>query len=513
MPEDMLKVNEFEHGAGLTGIRPQQATVTYDEQAVSRYQAESAEALIDDTKRLLQMVRHHHRYQVPRLRYLEAYYLGNNVEILQGQRRIEKNKSDHRARHCFAATISDFINTYVLGIPVKIIIEGDDPDRPLTEFEDLIYKFNKENDINAHNSEIGLDQNNLGRAYELLERTQEDQDRIYRLDPTEVFMIHDFTVRSRVIAACRYYQPDKAEDKYTIELYTSNAIYRYRPVPLDSDRALTLNEAPAPHLFNGVPIIEYRSDRHRMGVYERVLPQIDLYDAAVSDTANYMTDFNDAILTIEGRLKADLISQVPKMKDANVLVLIPEDDGQGVGSGLTAKYLTKSYDANGVEAHKSRLKNDIFNLSAVPNLSDEAFSGQRSGEALKYKMFGLEQRKQDKEKFLAKGFRVRYKLLENMKEAVNEYSGEIPTLSFKFTPNLPKAYLEELQTFTNAGGELSQETMLGLLSFIEDVPGEQERIKAEQSENAPEVDEDEYRYDKARRALTGIRQEEGMAGA
>ncbi len=502
----MLKVNEFEHGEDMRGRKSDLPTITYDKQAVSRYQAKDATELIEDTKKLLKMVNHHHHYQVPRLNYLEAYYLGNNVDILSGERRVENTKSDHRARHSFAATISDFINTYVLGIPMKVIVDPDTEvsDTDKDNLENLIFEFNKVNDINAHNSEISRDQNNFGRAYELLERTADDKDRIYRLDPTEVFMIYDFTVRSRVIAACRYYLTDPEKDKYAIELYTYDKIYRYEPVKLDTNKTLELQSAPEPHLFGGVPIIEYRSDRYRMSVFERVLPLIDLYDSAVSDTSNYMTDFNDAILAIEGRLKADLVSQVPKMKDANVLVLIPEDDGPGGSSSLTAKYLTKSYDVAGVEAHKTRLKNDIFELAGVPNLSDEAFSGQRSGEALKYKMFGLEQRRQDKEKFLAKGFRVRYKLLENLKEAVKEYSGPEPSLTFKFTPNLPKAYLDELQAFTNAGGELSQETMLGLLSFVEDVPSEQEKILAEGVPERLEVDKDEVRYDQARQKDAGV---------
>lgn len=495
-------------GAFERGLEPRygqnRAVVLYGKDAVSRYRAESADNLIENNRKLLKMVQHHHSYQVPRLNYLETYYLGNNVEILSGLRRADANKSDHRARHSFAATISDFINTYVLGIPVKVSVESES-EQGQVAFEDLVYQFNKENDINAHNSEIGRDQNNFGRAYELLERTAGDQDRIYRLDPTEVFMVYDYTVRSRVIAACRYYLVDASEDRYAIELYTHDSIYRYEPVAISSNKPLRMDGAPARHLFSGVPIIEYRSDRHRMSVYERVLPLIDLYDAAVSDTANYMTDFNDSILAIEGRLKSDLVSQIPKMKDANVLVLIPEDDGVGGSSNLTAKYLTKSYDVAGVEAHKTRLKNDIFELAGVPNLSDEAFSGQRSGEALKYKMFGLEQRRQDKEKFLTKGFRVRYKLLENLKEAVREYSGPEPTLTFKFTPNMPKAYLDELQAFTNAGGELSQETMLGLLSFVEDVPSEQEKISAEREPMRVEVDEDEVRYDQARQADTGVR--------
>lgn len=168
------------------------------------------------------------------------------------------------------------------------------------------------------------------------------------------------------------------------------------------------------------------------------------------------------------------------------------------------------YDVSGVEAHKTRLKNDIFELAGVPNLSDEAFSGTRSGEALKYKLFGLEQRRMDKEKFFAKGLRVRYKLLENLKRSVSEFFGPPVDLSFGFTPNQPKAYLDELRAFNEAGGQLSEETMLSLLSFVDDVPAEIERMQDERK--SPVNLEDllhAARYEQARQKDLSLRQEEG----
>src|SRR5690625_5644461 len=61
-----------------------------------------------------------------------------------------------------------------------------------------------------------------------------------------------------------------------------------------------------PHFFQGVPIIEYENNRFREGDYEDVLNLIDLYDASQSDTANYMTDLNDAMLKIVGSLDLDV---------------------------------------------------------------------------------------------------------------------------------------------------------------------------------------------------------------
>ena len=459
--------------------------LTYSRDSVLRYRVNDIQEIVDNPSILLKMIQHHHEYQVPRLVILEDYYLGNNTTIVTGSRRIENDKSDHRIRHGWASIISDFINSYVLSNPIKI-------DGATDEFSEVIEEFNQGNDIDAHNVELGKDQNNFGRAYELLQRTEDDSDRIYQLDPRTVFMIYDRTVRTRVIGACRYYQVDEFDSegeskKYEIELYTFNKIYSYEPTDIYTGKLTESNVID--HLFGGVPIIEYRSDRFKMGVYEKQIPLIDAYDAAQSDTANYMTDFNDAILAIYGRVaNAEDSEYVKTMRDMNILFLIPEDSGFEGKSSVSAGYLTKSYDVAGVEAYKDRIKEDIFTTGSAPNLSDSSFSGNKSGEALKYKMFGLQQKKSDKEKYFSKGLRVRYRLLENLKRTVKELSGDENNLTFGFTENLPKAYLEELQAFISSGGVLSQKTMLSLPSFVEDVETELDNIEQEQNERYGMID-------------------------
>lgn len=462
---------------------------TYSREAVMLYRVNKLDDILENPSILGRMIQHHKTHQVPRLTTLEDYYLGLNPGIMTGKRRTEEGKSDHRIRHSWASIISDFINSYVLTNPIKIDQKNDEKKKEKNLFLDVVENFNELNDIDSHNIELGKDQNNFGRAFELLQRTKKDNERIYRLDPRQVFMIYDETVRTRVIGACRYYPVnmfDSFENLWRVELYSFDKIYKFMPINIDTSHDLKRDEGQdEEHSFNGVPIIEYRSDRYRMGVFEKQISGIDAYDAAQSDTANYMSDFNDAILAIEGRIQnADDPGYFKKMKDANTLILIPEEGDMGESrGGIKAHYLTKSYDVAGTEAYKSRIKQDIFSGASVPDLSDDAFAGQQSGEALKYKMFGLQQKRNDKEKFFAKGLRIRYKLLENIKRKVSEYTEkDEPELTFKFTANLPKAFLEELKAFRDSGGEISNESMLALLSFVEDVKEELDRLQKEKGE-------------------------------
>ena len=54
-------------------------------------------------------------------------------------------------------------------------------------------------------------------------------------------------------------------------------------------------------------------------------------------------------------------------------------------------------------------------------------------------------------------------------------------LHYKFTPNIPANLLEESQIASNIEGIVSKETQLGVLSIVNDVPGELDKLKSEDS--------------------------------
>lgn len=153
----------------------------------------------------------------------------------------------------------------------------------------------------------------------------------------------------------------------------------------------------------------------------------------------------------------------------------------GSRSQTDAKYVYKQYDVTGAEAYKDRLQKDIHKISFVPDLTDDAFSGTQSGEAMKYKLFGFQQMTKTGQRGFKKGLMRRYRLLMNMKHFVNEADNtDLGNLKITFTPNLPKAILEELKTLVDSGMEISQETLMGLASFIDDVKDEIAKIEEEQ---------------------------------
>lgn len=439
----------------------------FSDEANMHYTYPEIDKLLENTEALVDMINHHKIHQRPRLKELKDYYEAENTTVLRDRRRREEHLADHRASHAFAEYVSGFIQGYMVGIPLKTAY-------PEEKVNEQLKDINRTNDADEHNSDLVLDQSIYGRAYELLYRSQNDEVRFTVLDVLETFVIYDDTVEKKPIAGVRYFTNRFNNDRMTVYVYTSENVYQF--IEGDDGKLSTLEIKP--HAFEGVPIIEYSNNRFRRGDFEKVLNLIDLYDEAQSDTSNYMTDFNDAMLKIVGNLDIDP-EDAKEMKKNNILMLQTEPDSEGRHSQADADYIYKQYDVAGTEAYKDRVKNDIHMFTHTPNMDDDKFAGNQSGESLKYKLFGLEQKRSIKERLFKKSLRDRYRLINNILTFANEGSFDVNDITITFTPNLPKSVKDEIEAFAKLGGQLSDETLLSLLSIVENPQEELEKIKNE----------------------------------
>ena len=475
----MLEVNKFEHGTDTAHYTSKSFQQLYGSETNRSYRANSAEEILDDVNKLAAMIRDHHEVQCPRLEALDDYIKARNNGIYSDDsRRNEKERADHRAAHNFAKVINVFDVGYNTGVPIKKVSDDE-------KINEIIAEYDKENDIEALDSELWRDMKKYGRAYELQYRNKQDKDRSVISNVFETFVCYGLDVERTPLFAVRYPRYKVETQEFTtVTVYTDKEIITYKPCQMN---ALRLEEEKREHHYwEEVPITEYSPDRYRMSGYEDVIPLIDLYDAAQSDTANYMTDLNEATMIITGNLNLNKynVDDLVKMKKANLMLLTEGVNPDGSKSQTDAKYIYKQYDVTGTEAYKERLQKDIHKISFVPDLTDDSFSGTQSGEAMKYKLFGFQQMAKTGQRGFKKGLMRRYRLLLNMKNYVNEAdNASLDNLTITFTPNLPKAVLEELKTLVDSGMEISQETLMGLASFIDDVKAELEKIQKEEKEN------------------------------
>lgn len=448
----------------------------FSKEANKTYTYKDADSLLANLDDLAKIVDHHRTVQVPRLDELDDYYLGNNRSILEGKRRKEEHMADHRATHNHARYVSQFIVGYLTGVPIEVKHSEE-------KVQETIIDINNINDGDALNSELTLDCSVYGRAYELIFRSKDDENRFTLLSPLETFVIYDDTVEQKPIAGIRHReQLIDSEDKLIVEVYTKEKIYIYHASK--SGEQYVLQEEKV-HYFDGVPINEYQNNRFRQGDFENVLDLIDLYDASQNDLANYSQDLQDAMLVIKGRLdlmedNVDPIQRAKEMKQANILYMEPETGADGKEGSVDASYIYKQYDVAGMEAYKTRLTNDIHKFTNVPNMNDENFAGSQSGEAMKYKLFGLEQVRASKERYFKRAMKNRYRLINNIMARGSELEKDtLDDIGIEFTPNFPKNIKEQTDIFNSLGGEISNETALSLLPYEIDIEAEQERLSQE----------------------------------
>src|SRR5690606_22744321 len=203
----MAKVNEFE-------TAEYKYTSSYkkrfSDEARIHYRYSSAAELIEQLDNLSEMIKHHKEHQRPRLKTLRNYYEADNETILRNNRRREEHLADHRAIHAFGEYVSNFMQGYMVGIPLKTTYPDEKTDETLRDI-------NRTNDADEHNSDLVLDQSIYGRAYELLYRNKNDETRFAISDVLETFVIYDDTVEMNKIAGVRYID-NKFKEETTVYL-------------------------------------------------------------------------------------------------------------------------------------------------------------------------------------------------------------------------------------------------------------------------------------------------------
>ena len=441
-----------------------------------RYRSDSLEELIGNNWELLKnFINHHKLRQAPRIQELMDYARGENHDVLKSGRRKDKEMSDKRAVHNYGRMISKFKTGYLAGNPIRVEYEDEDSGAQNNE---AIKRLGRINDIDTHNRTLIRDLSQVGRAYELIYRSEYDETRIKRLNPLETFVIYDNSLEDNSVAAVRYYKRGLLDGaKEVIEVYTSEYIYTLDASDDFAEISIT------PHAFGTVPITEFLNNPDGIGDYETELYLIDLYDSAESDTANHMSDMADAILAIYGDLALPKGMDASDMKRTRLMQLKPPKSADGKEGTVKAEYLTKSYDVSGVEAYKTRLNRDIHIFTNTPDMSDTNFSGNTSGEALKYKLFGLDQDRVDTQSQFTQGLKRRYRLAARIGSLVNEFKDfDESLLKITFTPNLPKSLNEQVSILTGLGGQVSQETALSLSGLVESPNEELDKINKEASE-------------------------------
>lgn len=367
-------------------------------------------------------------------------------------------KPDNRIPVNFAKYITDTMNGFFIGIPIKTTCDNS----AVSDYLEFLDQYNDQDDNNAELSKVC---SIYGKGYEMYFVDEEGNIGITYLTPMDAFMIYDDSILERPLFFVRHYKDaDNVEwgswsDGHVIQHFVNRGSYKW------------VGE-PKTHGFDGVPAVEYVENEERMGIFESALPMIDAYNKAISEKANDVDYFADAYLKVLG---AKLENEELDMLRSKRIINFEGDDA----SSLIVDFLQKPNGDTTQENLIDRLERLIFQISMVANISDENF-GISSGIALKYKLLAMSNLAKTKERKFTSGMNRRYKLIFSNPVSGMQKDSWID-IKYQFTQNYPANILEETQIAGNLAGITSQETQLKTLSVVDNVQQELDRIAEEEN--------------------------------
>lgn len=409
-----------------------------------------------------------HQTTITRLDKLDNYYRGKHA-ILQrpdSQTGLPNNKLV--ANH--AKFISDAAVGYVLGHPVKYA-DG--------QIDDVLAIY-KQMDITSHDAEVGKDLSIFGHAVELYYMSGEVPiPKVTCIDPRKLFLVVDDSVEYKPMFGVHYYPRkdiDNREIGWQVNVYSDREISRYSTDSITSQDYTLISQDP--HYFGRVPVVEFWNNEEQQGDFEQVLTLIDAYNTLQSDRVNDKEQLVDSILVLKGISLGDDLAESSKtiklLKELKVLEL-PSDN-------QSAEWLTKQLNEQEVELLRKSIKSDIHAFSMVPDLTDENFASNASGVAMKYKLFGLEQLAITKERYFVQGLRERLAMFARIM-AIKGRSVDVSNVTISMVRNLPANDLETAQMVAQLNGSVSNETLIGQLSFVDDAATEVGKLQAQKEAN------------------------------
>ena len=482
----------------------------------------------NDLKEMAQVVAYfvarHYMIDSPRITKLQRYYLGDNdIHYWTNDKKI-RNRADNRIASGFAKFITNMRVGYMLGKPIQFKPDDDNGDD--SSVDDLLSQFNQENDEKYHEKVMKTNLSVTGRAYELLYAGDAEEDdegnvktpdvKMRAIDPATAFVVYDTSIDRHSLFGVRYYTVEYNSRTISyVDVYTADMTYHFMSedgltTQSGSDYQLVSQEQTS---FGAVPLTEYVNNESKTGDWESKLDEIDAYDLAMSEMANSEEDFANAKLVLNGDLdfsdnmvevhNADgstMVNndgepvKVPKIDTKDQFLwlkpsVVPSSNGSNTVVPSSAEYLTKQINEAGWKTFIDQLSTDIHKDTNTPNTTDEAFSGQSSGVALMYKLFGEDQERSMQESLYTRGIMRRLRLLGNFWKKNFEINDANIMNSYvpHYTPNLPRNNSDIVNMVVQIANSnlVSEDTLREMISQVTGVSAdaEKERINEEQEEN------------------------------
>lgn len=401
---------------------------------------------------------------------LERYYDGDNKIIKQG---TVAGRPNYSINVNMAKYVTDVATGYFMGIPVTYATQNENVTDVLTKINDI----NKNCNSDEIDFQLAGDMSVFGIAYQLVmvkEGNAPIEERIIykRLDPKRTFIVTDNTILKNPVCAVYYYS-------YLIDNVVNDRAYVYTDTDLYIFEGSNLNLKPVDgypiaHNMGYIPILETLNNDDAFGDYYAITDLLDSLSLTLSNNTDDLQSIANAILAASGgNLTEETIKNINTYRTANL------------PSGADMKWVIKELNPEAVKQHIDKLLDFIFQISLVPDLTDDQFAGNLSGVAMEFKMWGVDQLRTAKEKKFRRTLYERLKILLHLLQYQIKSNIELTNdIEIKFYKNLPENMARDYDIAKNLSGIVSLRTILENISIVNDVDAELEEIKTEKEQEA-----------------------------
>ena len=408
------------------------------------------------TPDLIKVLIDHHSKSLHRYEVLQNYYKGKTIIF---DRKKDEHKANNKLVFDYAGYIIDVLQGLFVGKPISYT-----PAEGAEKYMEEMQKILDANDEQDENTELAKMMGINGRGYEIVYVNENKEICFNEIKPQNMIFVYDNKIKPEPLFAV--YLPDAdtvgENKKQFIYVYTKkeNIVY-------STENGGIVEVERTPNIFGEVPVIEFMNNDEGIGDYERVLTLIDEVNVLQSDTSNDFEESTDAILLLYGMLNADA-DDIERIKKDRILLL----DSM---SGQSAGWLTKEINDTALQSYKKTLDEAIHKFAKVPNLSDENFAGNISGEAMKFKLFATNQIIAQKQRKFKTALTQRLYLITKVMELKAQTMGDYKDIQVNFNENTPYNELDNanlVKVLIDAGA--SRQLAFSKLRGVDDVSRELE---------------------------------------
>ncbi len=391
-------------------------------------------------------------------------------------RKMSDLKENNKIAHGFARYITNMATAYFIGKPVRYSVDDEAYQKAL---DDVLNK----NYINMLNYEVSKEASKKGIGFLLLYVNEEGKLKIKKCSAEEIIPVFSTSLGEYLECAVRLSEEYDIDGKFlkeSADIYDKERIYHYERTNRAANFEFVSEEL---HLLNDVPVIVIKNNEEMIGDYEPQYSIIDGYDKGQSNTGNDVDYFADSYLAIVGAGGGleSIGSEEPDEDENRAVKNLKENKLLFLDDGGQAFFIEKNPNDTATENYKNRLFKDLFFLSQVPALTDENFSGNLTGVAIRYKLTGLEELAIMKENNFQAAQHKMIKIITDYLNTLQNKEYDPEQVTQKYTRNFIDNESEIISNVTQLENVVSKETQLNMLpqTIVDNAQEELDRMEAE----------------------------------